>query len=329
MKEYIGKINISKDTMLFVLNDIFEQGISQNTTKENILKMIPEIYSEENLPDLIKMLPYDSYLTLEKLFKYLKRSNDINKFTRQVDYKGIHYLEEAMIIIMRARYSEYNYSINPGVLEKLDVLFNEKNRKLAEKYGEIEKLTQGLLYTYGIVEFNFLRTTICRYIGKIVSEEELYDLYFKRLNLNTFVKYYNIVWTNTNQKERFATYLDEEIVDLGKIACHQKNLGLEYKMCSKKYILQREEFLWDEKANKLFEFVRLRADYMFKIVFQNIQKKSEIGEDIFKELLFKCKLRNEKEIEEFMKLFMDWYNNSSQYPLCGYSPIELVNKIKR
>ena len=99
MKEYIGKINISKDTMLFVLNDIFEQGISQNTTKENILKMIPEIYSEENLPDLIKMLPYDSYLTLEKLFKYLKRSNDINKFTRQVDYKGIHYLEEAMIIM--------------------------------------------------------------------------------------------------------------------------------------------------------------------------------------------------------------------------------------
>ena len=44
MGEYIGRINVSKDTMLFIVNTVFEKGIKESTTKENILKMIPEIY---------------------------------------------------------------------------------------------------------------------------------------------------------------------------------------------------------------------------------------------------------------------------------------------
>ena len=44
MGEYNGKINVPKDTMLFVVNDVFEQDVKESTTKENILKMMPEIY---------------------------------------------------------------------------------------------------------------------------------------------------------------------------------------------------------------------------------------------------------------------------------------------
>lgn len=36
MGEYNGKINVSKDTMLFVVNDIFDNEIKESTTKENI-----------------------------------------------------------------------------------------------------------------------------------------------------------------------------------------------------------------------------------------------------------------------------------------------------
>ena len=39
MGEYNGRINVSKDTMLFVVNSVFNQGIKENTTKENILKL--------------------------------------------------------------------------------------------------------------------------------------------------------------------------------------------------------------------------------------------------------------------------------------------------
>lgn len=72
MSEYTGKINVTKDTMLFVVNTIFKKNINKKTTKENILKIIPKIYTQENLTELIKMLPYQGYETLEKLLTFLK-----------------------------------------------------------------------------------------------------------------------------------------------------------------------------------------------------------------------------------------------------------------
>ena len=44
MGEYNGRINVSKDTMLFVTNSIFNQDIKESTSKEKILKIMPEIY---------------------------------------------------------------------------------------------------------------------------------------------------------------------------------------------------------------------------------------------------------------------------------------------
>ena len=46
MGEYNGRINVSKDTMLFVVNSVFDKDIKESTTKENILKMMPKIYED-------------------------------------------------------------------------------------------------------------------------------------------------------------------------------------------------------------------------------------------------------------------------------------------
>lgn len=64
MPEYIGRINVSKDAMLFVVNSVFQKGIKENTTKENILKMIPEIYEKADAKEIIKLLPYETYKAL-------------------------------------------------------------------------------------------------------------------------------------------------------------------------------------------------------------------------------------------------------------------------
>ena len=65
MNEYKGRINVSKDTMLFVVNDIFEQNIKENTTKENILSLMLNIYEEAEDELIIKMLPYETYKNIE------------------------------------------------------------------------------------------------------------------------------------------------------------------------------------------------------------------------------------------------------------------------
>ena len=324
MGEYNGRINVSKDTMLFVVNSIFNQDIKENTTKENILKMIPSIYENADDEEIIKMLPYRAYKDLERLIEYTKTSDDIKSFFYKREHPDIRYLEEAMIIVMRAKYDNYNYSLNPGVTEKLKRLFSAENKVIAKRYGDIEFLTVGMLYSYGIVDFEFLRKQLCKYMNEIITERELRDIFFTRLNLNIFVNDYDIRWTNTNEIQAFITYLDEEYspIDIGQIAEEQKARKMKYKQFSKQEILKREEYYCNEKAQKLYKFLKSKNDNIHEWTFKQLVKKNELGIDILGELSNMCMFEDDFELKKFMDLFMDWYNNSPQYMLGGYSPIE-------
>lgn len=330
MGEYNGRINVSKDTMLFVVNSVFNKDIKESTTKEEILKMMPDIYKEADEEKIIEMLPYRAYKDLERLIEYAKTSDDIKTFFYKREHPDIRFLEEAMIIVMRAKYSDYNYSLNPGVIEKLKRLFSRENKVIAKRYGEIENLTVGMLYTYGIVDFEFLRKQLYKYMNEIITETELRDIYFTRLNLNTFINDYNIRWTNTNEIQPFVTYLDEEKVpiDIGRIAEEQKARKMKYKQFSKQELLKREEYLYDERAKKLYKFLKSKNDNIYEWTFKRLLKNNELGIDILGDLSNMCIFEDDIELKKFMDLFTDWYNNSPQYMLGGYSPIEFRNLYK-
>lgn len=327
MKEYNGRINVLKEEMLFVTNWVFGENISDSTTKENILKMVPQIYNNANAIDIIKLLPYDAYCTLEKLIKYLKTNNDIEKFCySDISNGGIYYLEQAMIIVMRAKQLRYNYSLNPGVIENISKIFSEDNKQIAEEYGKIEKLTIGMLYSYGVVEYEFFRKSLCKYMGKDISEEELKDLYFKRLNLNLLTNYFGIEWTNNKEHQKFITYLDDSEIDVTNIAVEQKNRGLDYKHFSMKELLSREEYLFDDNAKKLLDFLNSNGHKIYKGKLIQILKRNELGEKVLENISKLCKFEDIEECKRFMELFIKWYNNSPQYILGGYSPVELAKK---
>ena len=325
MEEYNGKIGVSKDTMLFVTNDLLGQNIKKSISKEDILKLIPEIYEKAEDEKLIEMLPYKTYKGLEKIIEYTKTNSDIENFLDKEKNLDLIFLQDAMIIIRRAKHLEYNYSLNPGVIEKLKRLFSRENKIIAKRYGEIENLTLGMLYSYGIVDFDFLRKQLGKYINEKISETELRDIYFTRLNLNQLVKDYNIRWTNTNEVQYFVTYLDEdyEQIDVGKIAEGQKSRGMKYKQFSKQEILKREEYLWNERTKKLYNFIKTKNKNIYEWQFENLIKENELGIDILKKVSALCGIfEDETEVRKFVDLFMKWYNNSPQYVLGGYSPIE-------
>ena len=330
MGEYNGRINVTKDTMLFVVNSVFDNNIKESTTKEDILKMMPNIYEKADEERIIEMLPYRAYQDLERLIEYVKTSDDIKSFFYKREHPDIRFLEEAMIIVMRVKYHDYNYTLNPEVIEKLKGLFSKENKEIAKRYGEIENLTKGMLYTYGIVDFEFLRKQLCKYMNEIITETELRDIYFTRLNLNTFVNDYNIRWTNTNEIQPFVTYLDEEEVsiDIGQIAEEQKARKMRYKQFSKQELLKREEYLYDERAKKLYKFIKSKNDNIYEWTFRRLLKNNEVGIDILGELSNMCVFEDDLKLEKFMKLFTDWYNNSPQYMLGGYSPIEFRETFK-
>ena len=107
MKEYNGRINLLKDEMLFVANEVFDQNIKSSETKENILKKIPKMYENADEKDIIKLLPYDGYKALDKLKEHVKNSGDIKEFTKTEEYVGIIYLEKAMILVLRVKGNQY------------------------------------------------------------------------------------------------------------------------------------------------------------------------------------------------------------------------------
>ena len=74
--------------------------------------MMPEVYESASAKEIIKLLPYKKYLALEDLIEYIKTSDDIKKFFYDSEHQDVRYLEEAMIIVMRAKHIEYNYSLN-------------------------------------------------------------------------------------------------------------------------------------------------------------------------------------------------------------------------
>ena len=330
MGEYNGRINVSKDTMLFVVNSVFNKDIKESTTKEEILKMMPDIYENAVDEEILKMLPYRTYKDLERLIEYVKTSDDIKTFFYKREHPDIRFLEEAMIIVMRVKHHDYNYTLNPGVIEKLNGLFSKENREIAKRYGEIENLTRRMLYAYGIVDFEFLRKQLCKYMNEIITETELRDIYFTRLNLNTFVNDYDIRWTNTNEIQPFVTYLDEEEVpiDIGQIAEEQKARKMKYKQFSKQELLKREEYLYDERAKKLYNFLKSKNNNIYEWTFKRLLKNNELGIDILGDLSNMCMFENDIELKKFMDLFTDWYNNSPQYILGGYSPIEFRETFK-
>ena len=227
-------------------------------------------------------------------------------------------------MVMRVKYHDYNYSLNPGVIEKLKRIFSEENKKIAKRYGDIELLTIGMLYSYGIVDFNFLREQLCRYMGEIITESELRDIFFTKLNLNIFVKDYNIRWTNTNEIQEFVTYLDEDYtpIDIGEIAVEQKARNFRYKRFQKAEILKRAEYFVNMKGKKLYQFLRSKNADIYEWNFERLVKMNELGIDILKEISKMVTFENDVEFRKFMELFMDWYNNSPQYMLGGYSPNE-------
>ncbi len=260
------------------------------------------------------------------MMECIKTNDNINNFFKVTDFREVRNLEYAMIVVSRAKYGKYEYSLNPGVLEQLKRLYTKENRKIAEKYGEMKALILGMLYSYGVVEYNFYRNKISKFIGKNIKNEEIDDICYKRLNLNPLVTTFSIEWATSHKVESFITYLNEELAE--DIAVEQKSRGLKYKEFSKQQILNRQEIYWDENTQEFYDYMKKHYNYYWQL--KNIFKDNEIGENITPRLLEKLDLfDNDIEMEKFMNKYIKWYNNSPQYPLGGYTPNEMVRRYKK
>ena len=79
---------------------------------------------------------------------------------------------------------------------------------------------------------------------------------------------------------------------------------------------------------KLYKFLKSKNDNIYEWTFKRLLKNNELGIDILGDLSNMCMFADDIELKKFMDLFTDWYNNSPQYILGGYSPIEFRKTFK-
>ena len=89
--------------------------------------------------------------------------------------------------------------------------------------------------------------------------------------------------------------------------------------------MARTEYYWDEKTESFFEYLKSRNERLKKEHFELFVKQNELGEDVLQELMMIAFIFNEKDAEEFRYKFLEWYNNSPQYVLGGYTPNEMMS----
>ena len=343
MEEKLGRIMVLKDTMLFVTNYLFDKQIKETTSKENILKMVPEIYKEADAEDIIKMLPYDSYLALEKLIKYVKENKITNeditdKIFELEDKYGyeVNKLEEAMIVVLRVTKDSHRYYINQGTIESVEKIFTAENKKIAERYGKLEKIIYGILNTYGVVEDEFYRTTICTCMEEILTNEFIEDFSWSRLNLNMIIDYRKVglpddkilYFTSGVEYDEYEEK-NLETNTINDIIKEQLDRDLEYKKFSKDEFIENAE----EKLNQIdLRFLKYLKKFNKNIYdFQILELKKGIKRDsnpkILAKILELVDPDTDEEYDKFLLEFMIWYNNIPRYILCGYSPAEMILRI--
>ena len=298
--------------------------------------MLPEIYAKANLIDIIKMLPYDSYILLEKIKNRVEEKTkenqiiDINEIVEKNSYIDLKYLCDAMIIVMRTNKYNRRYFINNKVLKAVDKIYLDKNKKLAEKYGKIEKIIIGILNTYGTIEENEYKKLIDLALCKNIKNSLLEELEWKRLNLKNVVSLQPIKW-QSGEKEKYKTKwnleYDEKII-INTIR-EQKNRNLDYKEYSAEEYIDKV----DQRFTKTdLEFIKYLEKYKEINKYSFIHTKKEIesgGNEVFQNNIQKFinyfELAPEN-ANEFLEYYMNWYNNTPQFALCGYSPKELGQK---
>ena len=323
MGEKRWSIITKKDTMLHVMNNIFKQNVRASMTKENILQLVPGLYKGENLVELIKMLSYESYQVLENILKCLEKGMELSNVIQDIEYEYLEELGDAMILVTRTcgRDIEYTMTLNANDLAPI---FSDENKKLAKRYDKIEKIVKGLVYSYGAVEIESFRKLVCKCMHEIIPEENMYYFIFTRLNLNLFLRYHYIHWENSGQDECYLSYLDSEEVDVSEIAAEQKSRGLKYKSFKEKDVLSREEYFWNEASQKFYEYLKGKNESLNEEESKLFIKRNELGEDILDDLIRVACIFDLEEANEFMAKFMEWYNNSPQYFLGGYTPAEMM-----
>lgn len=315
----------NKDTMLFISNSIFNLSLKQTLPKRKIYESMLDYYKNgDDLFALISILSNDAYLKLEKIC--IDSSNGINPI-KSFHENYSEELEDVMIFIAeRINYSDdtsdYLYSCDIELINKLNILFTDKGKEIANNEYKFECVIKGLFNIYGIMKKEYFLSFVNSYLKTDYTYNELMDRIYSKLVLNSLVDSFSINWTNLNESDAFVSKFSYE-EKLGIVAESQKQIEFDYNLHELDYVIDKANINYEKEYSNLFEYFskyNIDKKIIINLIDESILSIKEPNE-ILKPLL---EIIPNDDINDVLDYLTDWHNDLCLYPLCGYSPNSLT-----
>lgn len=317
----------TKNTLLFVLNSIYDLDLKDTLAKKTLIKKITKLYeNEENVLKLIQILSTSSYLKLEKIYNdYIKGEDPVESFLKN---KADDLMDCALFYLIETRYTDksidYIYVFNNDAFNHLGVLFSDKGKELFKKEKLFEEVVIGITNTYGVLKMDFFVSLVNSYLNESFNEDSLIDRLLTKLSFNQYVNNFTINWKNIGENDVFFTFLEYDD-ELGRICESQKQLNFSYNIFDLDEIIKRAKSPYDKNTSELINKIK---EYNKKISDEEIDRFIDNtirgNEDYINEIEKLLKDIDEDKKEDMLNVLATWHNDLELYPLCGYS----INNLK-
>ena len=311
----------TKNTLLFVLNSIYDKDVSQTLTKTKLIKKMSELYSDEiNVLKLTEILSVDSYKKLEVIYNDYLNGIDpsisfMNNETNDLIDTCIFYLEET-------KYADNSidikYVYNPIVFKNLGVLFSDKGKDRFKKEELFENVIIGLNNIYGVIKMDYFVSLVNNYLNINYDEDALLDKLLIKLKFNQRVNNFTINWKNIGETDHFFTFFEYDD-EIGRLCESQKQINFQYNIYDLEEVIKRSYKKYDNYTYEVISKLKnsnheLNDEYLDEFVLNSFKG----SEKAVKELdTILSGVKDEK--DDLLEMLALWHNNIGLYPLCGNS----------
>lgn len=317
----------TKNTLLFVLNSIYDASVKDTLTKKTLIKKINELYQDkENILKLIQILTTSSYVKLEKIYNdYINGLDPIDSFLKN---KADDLIDCCLFYLVETRYTDntidFNYIFNIDAFKNLGVLFSKEGKDLFKKEKLFEDVIIGITNTYGVIKMDYLVSLANNYLNTDFDDDSLIDRLLTKLAFNQLVNNFTINWKNIGENDTFFTFLEYDD-EIGRICESQKQMNFSYNIFDLDEIVERAKNPYNKSTDLVIEKIKeYDKDITDEEIDRFIDNSVKANDDFVKQIDKILSSVNEDKKDDMIKILSTWHNDLELYPLCGYS----INSLK-
>lgn len=315
-------INATKNKVIKALHFLGEYPKS-SLKKDELIKLLEDLYNEENIAHLTFIINYSIYNLLKEL---MNANEGIYVSIEKED--EVKLLSDILITVEPVKIeTKFYIRFEAGMKEKIKKFINDENEKIIKEYQKMADLIINIIETYGIMQVDYeLANMLNKLLNEDIDIEGLIELLEYNLDL------------------RRETFIPESSVDLflmsncifdpQAIIDERRKRKLDYKEYTSEELKckNRKALINCDEAQKILSFLKKKKfenpEELVMAYIHDIMVSPKINIQNFMNVEG-LNIKDLDEANEYIQLIMNLHNNIPHYALYGYSPNDLMELSKK